>query len=228
MTTSADTADLGIEFSEVARGKLVEVIEGYPEEVAGLRLKIIGRTSHGFEHVLTIVERGYEPEDDAQVEYPDFRLYVDGERLEDLRGVKVHYEFKGPNVSGLEFDNPNPVWRDPHRPANPANLRRADQPPDRRARRLRPAARGAGQPRLHRDGRRLPGLRHGQRHPQTGRRGRRQRATPPNRRTGRHHRPRLRRQPLLQALQEVGARSLRRSVDQVGVALLQIRQKIRC
>lgn len=109
----ADTADLGIEFSEVARGKLVEVIEGYPEEVAGLRLKIIGRTSHGFEHVLTIVERGYEPEEDAQVEYPDFRLYVDGERLEDLRGVKVHYEFKGPNVSGLEFDNPNPVWRDP-------------------------------------------------------------------------------------------------------------------
>ena len=113
MTTSAETADLGIEFSDVARGKLLEVIEGYPEPVSGLRLKIIGRTSHGFEHVLTIVEQGHEPEEDAQVEYPDFRLYVDGERIEDLRGTRIHYEFKGPNVSGLEFDNPNPVWRDP-------------------------------------------------------------------------------------------------------------------
>ena len=113
MTTGADTAQLGIQFSEEARGKLVEVLEGYPEEVAGLRLKIIGRTSHGFEHVLTIVELGAEPDGDIQIEYPDFRLYVEGERVEDLQGTAVHYEFKGPNVSGLEFDNPNPVWRDP-------------------------------------------------------------------------------------------------------------------
>ena len=113
MTTGADTAQLGIQFSEEARGKLVEVLEGYPEEVAGLRLKIIGRTSHGFEHVLTIVEPGAEPDGDIQIEYPDFRLYVEGERVEDLQGTAIHYEFKGPNVSGLEFDNPNPVWRDP-------------------------------------------------------------------------------------------------------------------
>lgn len=113
MTTGADTAQLGIQFSEEARGKLVEVLEGYPEEVAGLRLKIIGRTSHGFEHVLTIVELGAEPDGDIQIEYPDFRLYVEGERVEDLQGTAIHYEFKGPNVSGLEFDNPNPVWRDP-------------------------------------------------------------------------------------------------------------------
>ena len=113
MTTGADTAQLGIQFSEEARGKLVEVLEGYPEEVAGLRLKILGRTSHGFEHVLTIVELGAEPDGDIQIEYPDFRLYVEGERVEDLQGTAIHYEFKGPNVSGLEFDNPNPVWRDP-------------------------------------------------------------------------------------------------------------------
>ena len=113
MTTGAETAQLGIQFSEEARGKLVEVLEGYPEEVAGLRLKIIGRTSHGFEHVLTIVELGAEPDGDIQIEYPDFRLYVEGERVEDLQGTAIHYEFKGPNVSGLEFDNPNPVWRDP-------------------------------------------------------------------------------------------------------------------
>ena len=113
MTTNVETGELGITFSDVARSKLVEVLTGYPEEVAGLRLKITGRTSQGFEHVLTIVEKGIEPEDDATVQYPDFLLYVEGEHIEDLRGTNVHYEFKGPNVSGLEFHNPNPVWRDP-------------------------------------------------------------------------------------------------------------------
>ncbi|MCY4619663.1 MAG: NifU family protein [Chloroflexi bacterium] len=113
MTTNVDAGELGITFSDVARSKLVEVLTGYPEEVAGLRLKITGRTSEGFEHVLTIVEKGIEPEDDATVQYPDFLLYVEGEHIEDLRGTNVHYEFKGPNVSGLEFHNPNPVWRDP-------------------------------------------------------------------------------------------------------------------
>ena len=113
MTTNVETGELGITFSEIARSKLLEVLTGYPEEVAGLRLKITGRTSDGFEHVLTIVEKGFEPEGDATADYPDFKLYVEGERIEDLRGTAIHYEFKGPNVSGLEFNNPNPVWRDP-------------------------------------------------------------------------------------------------------------------
>ena len=109
----SDHGDYGITFTEDARSKLIEVIEGYPEPVAGLRLKIVGRTSQGFEHVLTLVEEGHEPEDDAVQAFADFRLYIDGDRVDDLRGTGIHYRFKGANVSGLEFDNPNPVWRDP-------------------------------------------------------------------------------------------------------------------
>ena len=112
MTTNVQAGELGITFSDMARSKLVEVLTGYPEEVAGLRLKITGRTSEGFEHVLTIVEKGIEPAGDATLQFPDFLLFVEGDRIEDLRGTNVHYEFKGPNVSGLEFHNPNPVWRD--------------------------------------------------------------------------------------------------------------------
>ena len=112
MTTNVQAGELGITFSDMARSKLVEVLTGYPEEVAGLRLKITGRTSEGFEHVLTIVEKGIEPAGDATLQFPDFLLFVEGERIEDLRGTNIHYEFKGPNVSGLEFHNPNPVWRD--------------------------------------------------------------------------------------------------------------------
>ena len=113
MTTDADVRDLNITFSDMARSKLLEVLEGYPEPVSGLRLKISGRSSEGFEHVLTIVERGVEPEADAQVQFPDFLLYVDGDHLEDLAGTAIDYQYRGPNVSGLQFHNPNPVWRDP-------------------------------------------------------------------------------------------------------------------
>ena len=113
MTTDVRANDLNITFSDIAREKLLEVLTGYPEPVSGLRLKIAGRSSFGFEHVLTIVEHGIEPSGDVQIQFPDFLLFVDGDHIEDLRGTSVHYEFKGPNVSGLEFNNPNPVWRDP-------------------------------------------------------------------------------------------------------------------
>ena len=78
-----------------------------------MRLKIAGRNASSFEHALTIVEVGYEPEGDAVLELEHFRLYVEGDNLEELNGVGVKYEFKEPNVSGLEFTNPNPAWSDP-------------------------------------------------------------------------------------------------------------------
>ena len=114
MTSSVDTGEPGIRFSEAARSKLVEVLRGLsrggggsaPEDhrpqLGRLRTRADDR------------REGYaEPAGDAVSDYPDFRLFVEGERLEDLRGTAVNYQFKGPNVSGLEFDNPNPVWSDP-------------------------------------------------------------------------------------------------------------------
>lgn len=102
-----------IGFTDQAVEKLKEVVANYPEPVAGLRLKIVGRRGDGFDHVLNIVEEGVEPQDDAVVEVAGLRVYVEADNRENLDGVAVHYEFKGANVSGLEFDNPNPVWRDP-------------------------------------------------------------------------------------------------------------------
>ena len=106
-------ADVQISFTGTAIEKLREVIDDYPEDVAGLRLKIAGRNASSFEHALTIVEVGYEPEGDTVLDLEHFRLYVEGDNLEQLTGVQVNYEFKGANVSGLEFTNPNPAWADP-------------------------------------------------------------------------------------------------------------------
>ncbi len=108
MTTDAIVPSLA--FTEAAIAKLQEIRDHYPEPVAGFRLKIAGRTADGFAHVLTIVEAGAEPADDVVADVQGLRVFVEGANAENLRGVAIHYAYKGPGVSGLEFDNPNPVW----------------------------------------------------------------------------------------------------------------------
>lgn len=110
MTTDSE---ISLSLSDSAVVKLQEVIDDYPEEVAGLRLKIVGRSGDGFEHALTLVEKGYEHEDDPVVEVSGLRIYIEAENREQLDGVRVNYTFKGENISGLEFENPNPPWSDP-------------------------------------------------------------------------------------------------------------------
>ncbi|MDE0474962.1 MAG: hypothetical protein OXI50_10410, partial [Gammaproteobacteria bacterium] len=109
----ADTpGDLRLAFSDQAIAALKSALDGYPEPVSGVRLKIIGRSGRGFDHVITIVERGAEPDDPA-VDLDGLHVYVEREHADKLNGVAVHYDYKGPNESGLEFDNPNPVWDNP-------------------------------------------------------------------------------------------------------------------
>ena len=114
MATKPDAAgEVTITLTKDAVKKLQELIAGYPEPVVGLRLKLAGRTAEGFEHVLTLVEEGAEPSEDPVVETDGLRIYVEAENQEQLNGVSIHYQDKGPDVSGLEFDNPNPAWGDP-------------------------------------------------------------------------------------------------------------------
>lgn len=101
-----------ITFTEAATLKLHEVINHHPNPVAGLRLQILGRTEDGFQHVLSLVEEGAEVEGDTVVEAADIRVFVESRNLRYLDGVEIHYEEKGPDQSGLEFTNPNPLWFD--------------------------------------------------------------------------------------------------------------------
>ncbi|MHB8575965.1 MAG: NifU family protein [Dehalococcoidia bacterium] len=102
-----------IEFTDAAAEKLREVTGGYPRPVAGLRLQVVGRGPDGLEHALTIVERGSEPPDDVLVTAAGLPVYLEGTNVQYLNGVKIDYHYKGPNTSGLEIDNPNPIWLDP-------------------------------------------------------------------------------------------------------------------
>ncbi len=88
--------------------KLTEVVGAQSRPVAGLRLQIAGRQGGEFQHILSLVE--HEPEGDTLVEVEGLRVFVDGRNAEYLDGIQVHYEYRGPNVSGLHFMNPNPLW----------------------------------------------------------------------------------------------------------------------
>src|SRR5690349_18730477 len=113
--TTAPQNQPQIRFTATAAEKLSEVIAGYPHPVAGLRLRIIGRGPEGLQHVLSIVERGAEPAGDAQVTVAGLPVpvFVEGGNLPYLGEVTVNYRYKGPNISGLEFENPSPAWLDP-------------------------------------------------------------------------------------------------------------------
>lgn len=101
-----------VELTEAASAKLREVIDSYPRPVAGLRLQIIGRNSDGFEHVLSVVEQGQQQPGDVLTEVDGIPVYLEGRNRAYLDNVRVNYRYKGPNVSGLEFENPNPLWLD--------------------------------------------------------------------------------------------------------------------
>ena len=96
----------------VERLKLLIESAGEPA-VSGIRMQIGRRSSDGFEHLLTMVDQGEEPEDDFEMDFDGLSFFVDPQHVEYLDGISIHWEFKGEGVNGFEFDNPNPLWHDP-------------------------------------------------------------------------------------------------------------------
>jgi Fe/S biogenesis protein NfuA len=103
-----------IKFSNQAIEKLTGVVRGHPNAM-GLRLEITGRIGGEFEHRLTVIEKGEDIVDAIKVTVLGLAVpvFVEGRSAAYLDGVKIHYEYKGPDRSGLEFSNPNPLWRGP-------------------------------------------------------------------------------------------------------------------
>lgn len=81
--------------------------------VSGIRLQITKRSSEGFEHLLTMVDAGREPEEDYEFDFDGLTLFIEGANANYLDGIAVHWEFKGEGVNGFDFDNPNPPWHNP-------------------------------------------------------------------------------------------------------------------
>ncbi|MDA0353721.1 MAG: NifU family protein [Chloroflexi bacterium] len=104
-----------ITLTDTCRTKLHEVIDGHPNDVAGLRLQILRRTAEGgLQHVLSMVEEGAQERisDDLVTEVDGITVYVQLRDARYVNGIEIDYLDRGPSESGLEFNNPNPQWFD--------------------------------------------------------------------------------------------------------------------
>ena len=102
-----------VQFSDGATEKLSEIIENHANPVAGLRLQISGRKEGRFQHLLSLVEDGAEREGDLAVESSGIRVYVEPIDASYLDGLEIDFYKDEDGHEGLEFKNPNPIWRDP-------------------------------------------------------------------------------------------------------------------
>ena len=89
------------------------IIDHHPNPVAGLRLQISGRQEGRFQHLLSLVEDGAQQEADVAVEASGIRVYIESRDASYLDGLEIDFYDDGEGNQGLEFRNPNPLWRDP-------------------------------------------------------------------------------------------------------------------
>lgn len=97
--------------TEGAKQKIQSVIEDQGMEVDGLRISISGRSASAFEYGLGL-EVDSNP-DDIVIDCGEFKVFIDSESAENLRGATVDY-VEDLNSSGFKIDNPNtPTWDNP-------------------------------------------------------------------------------------------------------------------
>jgi Fe/S biogenesis protein NfuA len=101
-----------ISFTAAASSRLHDVIERRGDSVVGLRLQVVGRAAGQFHHVLSLVEDVSLVAGDTPVDVEGIPVYLEGRNVRYLDGVTIDFEDKPTGESGLQFNNPNPLWFD--------------------------------------------------------------------------------------------------------------------
>src|SRR5215213_1052848 len=99
--------------TDAAREKIREIME--MQSITGrgaIRVGIAGRGPAGFNYAMSLEEDAVPAEGEAVQDEGDFKILVDGESVEKMRGASV--DFVGQLVGGgFKIENPNSVWDDP-------------------------------------------------------------------------------------------------------------------
>ncbi len=101
-----------IHFTSSAVEKLRQVASDHGHPLAGFRLQIVGRNHGEFQHILSLLPEGAEAAGDVATEADGLRVFMDRHSAAYLDGVEIDYHYRGPDVSGLAYVNPNPLWHD--------------------------------------------------------------------------------------------------------------------
>lgn len=107
----AGDGDFSISVTDAARQKVNSIIDGQEAKVEGLRISIEGRTASAFQYGLGLEEEA--APDDVVVDCGDFKVLIDPESAENLKGATIDY-VENLNSSGFNVENPNtPTWDNP-------------------------------------------------------------------------------------------------------------------
>lgn len=100
-----------VTFTDVARGKIAELLAAGDRAGAALRLSITGRLGGQFQYKMAFMKPGERADGDVLDESQGFPLVLEGRSAPHLDGTVVDYvEVEGQR--GFKIDNPNPLWPD--------------------------------------------------------------------------------------------------------------------
>lgn len=98
--------------TELAKTKILGLLEAQGRQGAALRVAITGRGPGGFQYDLRFVEEAERAAADILEDAGGFRVIIDGGSAPKLDGATLDF-VEGIYQSGFRIDNPNPLWSDP-------------------------------------------------------------------------------------------------------------------
>jgi len=101
-----------ISVTDVARGKILELMAAQGKDGLALRFGVRGRGAGGFQYRLAFVDTNERAADDVAVTSGPLTVLVDAESVPQVQGATIDYVEQGGDA-GFKIDNPNPVWADP-------------------------------------------------------------------------------------------------------------------
>lgn len=105
-----------ITITDVAKKKILALLEAEGEPGLALRVGINGRGPGGFHYELRFVEAEDRSDEDVVIDAAGFEVFVDPESAPNLQGATITYVEGLPTPgyeSGFKIENPNPLWNDP-------------------------------------------------------------------------------------------------------------------
>ncbi len=98
--------------TDLAREKVIEIIDAKGYSDLALRVGIQGRGPGGFQYQLQFVREDTATADDEVIDAGRFKVFIDSRSAPDLEGATLDF-VEEVNERGFKIDNPNPLWRDP-------------------------------------------------------------------------------------------------------------------
>lgn len=102
-----------VTITELARGKVLELMRAEGQADMALRFAVAGRGPGGFQYKLGFVSGAEQAADDVVIDAGEgLRVFIDPKSAETLKGTTIDF-VDGPEGQGFRIDNPNPLWTDP-------------------------------------------------------------------------------------------------------------------